>query len=212
MSSIIDFAALPIIVVKLFAIIDPFSVLPYILAVYETSTKEGQKVTWTFLTNKITVAVGALLVIFSLLGKPILDALGISPQAFMIAGGILLIYLGIDTMGGFQQLRFAKKLEEAVITPIATPLLVGPGTITALITLSVSYSQLTLIVASVITSFLVYLSLLSGPYLLKVLGETGTIATGRFVAIIIAAFGVQLVITGLVQEFPVLKSVYQVGQ
>ncbi|MGC9105927.1 MAG: MarC family protein [Thermoprotei archaeon] len=194
----LDLLAVPVIVVKLFAIIDPFSVIPYILAVYETATKEqGGKLSWTALTNRITTAVTALLVIFSLTGSYILEFLGISPQAFEIAGGILLIYLGIDTMGGFQQLKFARKLEEAVVTPIATPLLVGPGTITALINLSISYSALTLVIASLITSFLVYLSLLSGPYLLRVLGEVGTIAAGRFVAIIIAAFGVQLVLSGL---------------
>jgi Multiple antibiotic transporter len=131
------------------------------------------------------------------LGGLILDFLGISPQAFEIAGGILLIYLGIDTMGGFQQLKFVRKLEEAVVTPIATPLLVGPGTITALINLSITYSALTLIISSLITALLVYVSLLSGPFLLKALGEVGTIAAGRFVAIIIAAFGVQLILSGL---------------
>ena len=193
--------AVVVIAVKLFAIIDPFSVLPFLLAVYEEAVKEdpNKQLSWNFIVNKITVAIVILLVIFSILGRPLLDFLGISPQALEIAGGILLIYLGVDTMGGFQQLRFIRKLEEAIITPIATPLLVGPGTMTALITLSVSYSPLILILSSLLVTFLVYLSLLSGPLIVKALGETGTVAAGRFTAIIIAAFGVQLVLQGISQ-------------
>lgn len=198
MSDIIG--SIAVITVKLYAIIDPFSVLPYLLAVYEEAVKDEQnKITWNFVVNKITIAILILLIIFSIMGRPLLDFLGISPQALEIAGGILLVYLGIDTMGGFQQLRFVRKLEEALITPIATPLLVGPGTMTALITLSVSYSPLILIVSSLIVTFLVYLSLLVGPFIVKALGETGTVAAGRFTAIIIAAFGIQLILTGISQ-------------
>jgi Multiple antibiotic transporter len=102
-------------------------------------------------------------------------------------------------MGGFQQLRFVKKLEEALITPIATPLLVGPGTMTALITLSVSYNPVTLILSSIVVTLLVYFSLLIGPILVRALGETGTVAAGRFTAIIIAAFGIQLILAGISQ-------------
>jgi len=191
--------AILVIAVKLFAIIDPFSVLPFLLAVYEEAIKEdpNKNLSWNFIVNKITIAIIILLVIFSLLGRPLLDFLGISPQALEIAGGILLVYLGVDTMGGFQQLRFVRKLEEAIITPIATPLLVGPGTMTALITLSVNYSPLILILSSLLVTFLVYLSLLSGPLIVKALGETGTVAAGRFTAIIIAAFGVQLILQGI---------------
>ncbi|BFH74501.1 MarC family protein [Sulfurisphaera javensis] len=190
--------AILVITVKLFAIIDPFSVLPYLLAVYEEAAKE-EKISWNFIVNKITIAIIILLIIFSILGRPLLDFLGISPQALEIAGGILLVYLGVDTMGGFQQLRFVRKLEEAIITPIATPLLVGPGTMTALITLSVTYNPLILIISSLVVSLLVYLSLLSGPLIVKALGETGTVAAGRFTAIIIAAFGVQLILEGISQ-------------
>ena len=70
---------------------------------------------------------------------------------------------------------------------------------TALITLSVSYSPLILIISSLIVTFLVYLSLLTGPFIVKALGETGTVAAGRFTAIIIAAFGVQLILQGISQ-------------
>nr|CAD31983.1 hypothetical protein [Sulfolobus acidocaldarius] len=188
------------IVVKLFAIIDPFSVLPFLLAIYEEANRDSQeKVSWNYMINKITIAILILLTLFSLIGRPLLDFLGLSAQALQIAGGVLLVYLGIDTMGGFQQLRSIRSLREAIVTPIATPLLVGPGTMTALISLSVDYNPLELVISSGIVTLLVYLSLLSGPYLVKILGQTGTVAAGRFTAIIIAAFGVQLILSGISQ-------------
>lgn len=189
---------IPIVSVKLFAIMDPFSVIPYIISIYTTYNENSQqKISWNFIVNKIMIAVIALLIIFAIIGKPLLDFLGISPQALEIGGGILLLYLGIDTLGGFQQLRFIKRLDEAIVTPIATPLIVGPGTMTALITMAVNYSPLTLLFGSLIAGLLTYITLFSGPFLIRVLGETGTIAAGRFTAVIIAAFGAQLILNGV---------------
>lgn len=194
-----DASVIGVIAIKLFAIMDPFSVIPYILGVYSEyvqNTKE--RITWNFLVNKLMVVIIILLVIFSLLGNLILNFLGLSPSSLEIGGGIILLYLGIDTMGGFGQLKFlGRRIEEAVVTPIATPLIIGPGTLTALVTLSVSYSPLILILGSLIAAFMTYLSLLSGPLLVKILGNTGTVAAGRFTAVIIASFGVQLILSGL---------------
>ncbi|WP_155812447.1 MarC family protein [Metallosphaera yellowstonensis] len=189
-----------IIAVKVFAVMDPFSIIPYILSIFEEATQGDEKMRWTALVNKVEVAVIILVLIFSLMGRPLLNFLGLQPYSLEIGGGILLLYLGIDTLGGFQQLKFvSKRLEEAVVTPIATPLIVGPGTMTALISLSVQNSVIDLVLGSLVAAFLTYLVLLSGPLLIKVLGRTGTVAAGRFTAIIIAAFGVQLIISGISQ-------------
>ncbi|MEM1625979.1 MAG: MarC family protein [Sulfolobaceae archaeon] len=189
-----------VISVKLFAIMDPFAVIPYLLSVYQTYSENMQKViSWRYLVNRIMIAISILLFIFSVLGRPLLDFLGLQPIALMIGGGIVLVYIGIDTLGGFQQLRFVGRLEEAIVTPIATPLIVGPGTMTALITLSVNYSPYVLLLASFLAALYTYFVLLFAPFLVRVLGRTGTVAAGRFTAIIIAAFGVQLILDAISQ-------------
>ncbi|AWR97578.1 MarC family protein [Acidianus sulfidivorans JP7] len=189
-----------VIAIKLFAIMDPFSIIPYLLALYEESQTSDTKISWTYLVNKVEIAVLVLLVFFSLIGKAFLDFLGLSPASLEIGGGIILIYLGIDTMGGFQQLRFlGRNLVEAAVTPIATPLIVGPGTMAALVTLSVTYGIIYLVIGSLIAALITYIILRAGPLLVKLLGRTGTVAAGRFTAIIIAAFGVQLILEGLTQ-------------
>ncbi|NON62779.1 MarC family protein [Acidianus sp. RZ1] len=190
-----------IIAIKLFAIMDPFSIIPYLLAIFEEySQSSDTKVSWKFLVNKVELAVLILLLFFSVIGRAFLDFLGLSPESLEIGGGIILIYLGIDTMGGFQQLRFlGRNLVEAAVTPIATPLIVGPGTMAALVTLSVTYGIIYLILGSLIAAVLTYIVLRSGPLLVKALGRTGTVAAGRFTAIIIAAFGVQLILQGISQ-------------
>ncbi|MCY0884053.1 MAG: MarC family protein [Acidianus infernus] len=190
-----------IIAIKLFAIMDPFSIIPYLLAIFEEySQSSDTKVSWNYLINKVELAVIILLVFFSLIGKAFLDFLGLTPASLEIGGGIILVYLGIDTIGGFQQLKFlGRSIVEAAVTPIATPLIVGPGTMTALVTLSVSFPVYYLLIGSLIASGITYLVLRLGPLLVKILGRTGTVAAGRFTAIIIAAFGVQLILQGISQ-------------
>ncbi|MCH4814823.1 MAG: MarC family protein [Saccharolobus sp.] len=196
-----ELVSIPEIAFKLYAIMDPLSILPYLIALYEEFNRNSQnKISWGFLVNKLSIAVTVLLLFFSILGGPLLAFLGISVSALEIGGGIILVYLGVDTLGGFQQLKFlSSRIEEAIITPIATPLIVGPGTMTGLITLSVSNNLIILILGSLLAALLVYLSLLLGPIIIRVLGNTGTVAVGRFMAIIIAAFGVQLIIDGISQ-------------
>ncbi len=194
-----DLFSVPSIAVRLFAIMDPFSVLPYILSLYyEYSKNAKENISWNFLVNRLMIAIVSLLVVFSLMGRPLLSFLGLSPEALEIGGGIILVYLGVDTMGGFTGLKFlGEKIEEALVTPIGTPLIVGPGTLTALVTLSVSHSPIVLLISSAIAAAITYLSLLAGPLIVRVLGNTGTVAAGRFTAIIIAAFGVQLILNAL---------------
>ncbi|MCY0849932.1 MarC family protein [Sulfuracidifex metallicus] len=190
-----------ILAVKLFAIMDPLSILPFLLSLHEEFNRNSQtKIPWSLLVKKIGVAVTGLMLVFSVLGRPMLYYLGLSVSSLEIGGGLILIYLGVDTLGGFQQLKFmSSRIEEAVVTPIATPLLVGPGAMSALVTLGVTNGVLTVILSSLIASALVFAVLAIGPLIVKVMGNTGTVAAGRFVAIIIAAFGVQLIINGISQ-------------
>ncbi|BBG24027.1 MarC family protein [Sulfuracidifex tepidarius] len=190
-----------VLAVKLFAIMDPLSILPYLLSLHEEFNRNSQtKIPWNLLVKKISVAVTGLMVVFSVLGRPMLYYLGLSVASLEIGGGLILIYLGVDTLGGFQQLKFmSTRIEEAVVTPIATPLLVGPGAMSALVTLGVTNGIFNVIISSLIASALVFVVLSLGPLIVKVMGNTGTVAAGRFVAIIIAAFGVQLIINGVSQ-------------
>jgi len=65
-----------IIAVKVFAVMDPFSIIPYILSIFEEATQGGEKMRWTALVNKVEVAVIILVLIFSLMGRPLLNFLG----------------------------------------------------------------------------------------------------------------------------------------
>ncbi len=190
-----------VLAVKLFAIMDPLSILPFLLSLHEEFNRNSQvKIPWSLLVRKISVAVTGLMVVFSVLGRPMLYYLGLSVASLEIGGGLILIYLGVDTLGGFQQLKFmSSRIEEAVVTPIATPLIVGPGAMSALVTLGVTNGIFTVILSSLIASALVFIVLSLGPLIVKLMGNTGTVAAGRFVAIIIAAFGVQLIINGISQ-------------
>ena len=120
--------------ITLFIIVDPFvSAAVFISYCKDSDEKEKNKALWT----AILVA-GALLFIFLFVGLSLLNALGISFNGFRIAGGLILLILGITTVLGIEYTKTGNKVRSAAIL-IGTPLLSGPGALTTIIILSKDY-------------------------------------------------------------------------
>jgi multiple antibiotic resistance protein len=107
---------------------------------------------------------------FCFLGDPLLKLLNVSIASLRFGGGILLMVLAVDMLSGMSRTKSVESMDEALIVPIATPLLVGPGTITTLIVLSVSEGFATTMLGVVIATVLVFLTLSSGELLLEKAG------------------------------------------
>ena len=99
--------------------------------------------------------------IFSFLGDPLLKLLNVSIASLRFGGGILLMVIAVDMLSGMSRTKSLEGMDEALIVPIATPLLVGSGTITTLIVLSVSEGFATTMLRVVIATVLVFLTLSS---------------------------------------------------
>lgn len=141
--------------IKLFVILTPFAAVPVFLGVTPQMTPAQRKKT---ARTACTVA-AAILIFFAISGPFLFEALGVSRPAFNLAGGLLLLLLGLD-------LLFSKDSENndtanvdwsdvgnsVAISPIAIPLLTGPGSITTVIALEFDYTTLVdqLIIASTI--------------------------------------------------------------
>jgi multiple antibiotic resistance protein len=161
---------------------------------------------------RATVAGFAILLAFGFAGEALLRALGVSIQAFMIAGGLLLLKIAFNMV-------FAEKTDKETadaekvrapqsdpsIFPLAIPIISGPGALTAAVTLinhahqNVAMSDLLFIAVALVVFVLTYLAMRGAEGLTKVLGPTGVDATGRIVGIIVAAIAVQMVVNGVVQ-------------
>jgi multiple antibiotic resistance protein len=164
------------------------------------------------------VLVAAVVILFmGVVGRIILDYLGITLPAFTIAGGILLFLIAIDML--FARPTGAKRTEaeeleaaqgeNPAVFPLAVPMIAGPGTIaTVLLLVNLSHGdRLNLIVvtaAYAVALIITWLCMRGSSLLLRVIGKTGIHVISRLLGIILAALAVQFVLNGLNQT-PLLR-------
>jgi len=198
----------------LFALLNPLGMLPIFIG-YSAGMSLGVQ-RWLALFVSLTVM--GLMLLFLLTGTAILDFFGISLDSFRVAGGILLLLIGINIVTGdpakaakdlivqaeASALREAKSVYRQIVVPFAMPLLVGPGVIANLIlyasearTIKSDTLFLGLMGVTVGISLLTLVILLSGRFLRRLLGDVGLSIATRILGLLVASIGMQFVITGL---------------
>ena len=152
-----------------------------------------------------------ILLIFAFSGTTIFNIFGISLPAFQIAGGILLLLLGIAQLNANRRrVKYEEKLEslekeDVSIFPLAMPLIAGPGAISTVVLISSQlkrfheYIILGLSVSAAV--FSTYLILRFAPRLFRFLGTTGLNLLTRIMGILLTAIAVQFIINGLTEVF-----------
>jgi MarC family membrane protein len=198
----------------LFALLNPLGMLPVFIG-YTAGMSIGVQ-RWLALFVSLTVM--GLMLLFLLTGTAILDFFGITLDSFRIAGGILLLMIGITIVTGdpaqaaknlvvqaeTSDLSEAKSIYRQIVVPFAMPLLVGPGVIANLIlyasearTIKSATLSLGIIGVTVGVSLLTLIILLSGKVLRRLLGDVGLSIATRILGLLVASIGMQFVITGL---------------
>lgn len=156
--------------------------------------------------RSMAITVIVLSTMFSLVGGPLLSALNVDMVGFKIAGGIIILSTSVTTLIHGSATTLGGKLEEAAVVPLATPLIVGPGTMTTLILYSTIYGPTATLIASLTASALSVATLYLGARLVKLFGPVPAKALGRFMALIIATTGTELVLSGLSQYVEGLRA------
>lgn len=178
--------------IQLFAIINPLSALPTFLAyTSELPLSERRK-----LVNTIVVVVVTLIFSFTLFGQLILSLLRITIESFKLAGGVLLMVLAIDMLGGTVRTKTIDT-EQVAIVPLATPLLVGPGTMTTLIILTNTQSLINVLLGGLIAALLVYLVLRYSNNIAVIIGKNGILLGSRLMSVILAAVASNMIYEAL---------------
>lgn len=196
---IISFAAL-------FSVINPLGTVPIFVGLTKENTvRQRSGVAFWTAFNVLLI-----LVLSFFLGKYILVFFGISLPALKIAGGLIITSSGFALLTGtFSQHKGMKKREkddafnrsEVALTPLALPMLAGPGTISLLITYYEEYAGFTdrlIILFSIgLTVLLIYVVLKSAFIIVKVLGASGINALSRIIGFVVIAIGVEYIIGGV---------------
>jgi multiple antibiotic resistance protein len=192
---------------SVFFLVDPFAALPTFLAVTAGSDKAQRRRT----ALKASVTAWILLSAFALAGQLIFRMFGITLPAFEIAGGIILLLIGLDMLNAKRsatqetgaEAEAAAEKEDAGIVPLGIPMLAGPGSITAVMVL-VGQAQgkitliLTILAVIFITAAICYLVLGNSDRVASFLGDTGIRILVRIMGLLLVALAVQYFVNGAV--------------
>ncbi|MGC9180020.1 MAG: MarC family protein [Vulcanisaeta sp.] len=182
-----------VMVAQLIAIIDPMGALPIIMSMLNISKPE----VFRRALRIIAIAVPVLLIFFTIAGPYILKAFNISIADFRIAGGIVLLVIGIDTLREGAPRTMGLSPEDYVFVPIVTPMLVGPGAITSVMLFSTYYGLPEVIISIVIASLITYLIIRFSFVIIRIVGGNMLRFIGRFMSLIIMAWAISLIIEGI---------------
>jgi len=177
---------------QLYAIMNPIGKLAIVGPLAVERPAYVRKITAT-----VVVVVYVLASIFALAGGFILSAFGVSIDSFRIAGGVVLLAISIMTLVSGSYVGKIEITEEQAVVPLATPLIVGPGTITALIVISSVYGPFVAFLAAFTASTAVAATLLIGIRVIRYVGATPLRLLGRFMSLIIASVATEMILTGI---------------
>ena len=191
--------------IQLFIIVDPIAGIPVFLAITPRNSRQER-----LAMARRGCLVAFLLVVFFLLGGPgLLAYLGISTSAVRIAGGLLLFAIALEMLYGRptgtgttrREERLAQAKADISITPLAIPLLAGPGAIVNSLIFSGQASgfgdYLALLGAAATVFAATYLLLGRATLLAGALGRLGTTIVIRVMGLVLAFLAVQYVIDGV---------------
>ena len=187
----------------LFSVINPLGTVPIFVGLTSDESISERNRT-SFLT---TINVIVLLIISFFAGSYLLKFFGISLNALRIAGGMIIVTSGFALLTGtfskhkgMKNKRVQKDLdkrEKFSLTPLAIPMLAGPGSISLLITFNQEYqkwSDMILVVLAVLAVGLAtFVILRSSHYISKFLGASGINAISRIVGFIVISIGVEYI-------------------
>jgi multiple antibiotic resistance protein len=193
--------------IALLALINPISTAAVFATVTEGRTPPEQ----AQIAKRAAIVAAITLVAFAFVGEALLGALGIAIGAFKIAGGLLLLKVGFDTVFAEQTRRQAvadrarstAPEDDPSVFPLAIPIISGPGALTASVALvnpTDSHHYLngaTFTVVALVVIGINYAFMLGAESLTTRIGQTGIDAVSRIVGIIISAIAVQLVVSGI---------------
>lgn len=190
----------------LFSVLNPIGTVPIFVGLTQDYTKkESSRVAlWT------GINVFIILIISFFIGQYVLSFFGITISALRIAGGIIIASSGFSLLNGkFSKNRgIDKKVQQDIenrtdiaLTPLAMPMLAGPGSISLLIAFYQEHHSTNEIfissLAIIIVALIIFLILRSAHYLAKILGQSGIVAISRIVGFLTIAIGIQYIISSV---------------
>lgn len=192
---------------SIFFLVDPFAAIPSFLAITESADPPRRK----RMARKGALTCFIVLTSFALGGQLLFKMFGITLPAFEIAGGLILLLIGLDmlqakrsaTQEATGETEEASHKEDAGIVPLGIPMLAGPGAISSVMVLvgqvpSLWHWEMGAILGSIgLTSLVSYWVLAGADRVRRVMGETGIRILVRIMGLLLVALAMQFFVNGL---------------
>ncbi len=190
---------------SIFFLVDPFAALPTFLAVTAGADKAKRR----RMAGKASLTALLFLSAFAVGGQYIFKMFGITLPAFEIAGGIILLLIGLDMLQAKRsatqevsgEAEEAASKEDAGIVPLGIPMLAGPGSITSVMVLvgqaQTSWQMGAILAAIAVTAGICYLVLGNSDRVARALGDTGIRILVRIMGLLLVALAVQYFVNGM---------------
>jgi multiple antibiotic resistance protein len=188
-----------------FTIINPLGTMPIFMTMTASLSKDRRKQT----AKKATLVAFFTILAFAFSGQILFNFFGISVNSFRIVGGVIFFTMGWDMLqarlGSFKHTDDEDKLdayvEDISITPLAIPMICGPGAITNAIILMEDAGEIkqkiVLVLVIAFMLFLTYLILIGASKITEKLGSTGNKVMMRLMGLIVMVIAVEFFFSGL---------------
>jgi multiple antibiotic resistance protein len=190
---------------SIFFLVDPFAAIPAFLAITAGADRRRQR----RMARRGALTCFIVLMTFALAGKLIFRMFGITLPAFEIAGGVILLLIGIDmieakrspTQELSDETAEAAAKDDAGIVPLGIPMLAGPGAISSVMILvgqALKFWELMVVLGAIsLTAWISYLILNGADRVRRMMGETGIRILVRIMGLLLVALAVQFFVNGL---------------
>ena len=185
--------------VAVFVLADAVGNIPILLVVTKGMEPEKRN---KVIDKAIVVAIGVLL-LFAFAGQLILNYLDVSFGSLRVAGGLLLLLIALKMLQGESDTPIIDHERDVAITPLALPLLAGPGTLTTVILLisEAANPNLSVVLGILTAMFVSWLILRLANTIDKFIGAEGEVIMTQLLGFLLAALAVEIGSTGIKELF-----------
>lgn len=187
-----------------FAIMNPLVNIPIFVKLTEGIDERKKK----GIAKTANIVAFIIVVAFILVGKYIFEIFGLTIPSFKVFGGVLIFYIGFDMLQSKKinpHLKDKPIFDESIaISPLAIPIMAGPGTIVTGMNFVVNANFLQVLITILIFAsivFFTYLAFIYSNYIVRLVGENNFVIIGKIMGIIIGVLGANMLIEGIKLAF-----------
>jgi multiple antibiotic resistance protein len=187
-----------------FAIMNPIANIPIFVKLTEGLDEKKKKE----VSKTANIVAFIIVLAFILIGKYIFQIFGLTIPAFKVFGGILIFFIGFEMLQSKKnhiQIEEKAAYDEGItISPLAIPILAGPGTIVTAMNFVVKanyfYVFITILIFALIV-LLTYWAFIYSSYFVKLIGQKNFVIIGKIMGLILGVLGANMLIQGIKLAF-----------